>query len=143
VSVFQAYDISAKAEGAADAHQIRMMLQTLLAERFQLKFHRETRTISGYVLSVDKGGPKLPPAKTDVAQDSEGEIQVGGGILATDATIKRLAQGLWVELGAPVIDQTGIGGHYDLRLRFDDSNVTGTATATGIGSFSRRFTRLA
>jgi uncharacterized protein (TIGR03435 family) len=130
----QTYDISAKAEGAADTHQIRMMLQTLLAERFQLKVHRETRTMSGYVLSVDKGGPKLPPAKTDVPPDSPGVIQVGGGIVARDSTIKHLALGLTLQLGEPVIDQTGIAGHYDFRLRFDDSDTTGAATATGIGS---------
>ena len=43
--------------------EIRLMLQGLLADRFALKFYRETRTMQGYVLSVDKNGPKLPPLR--------------------------------------------------------------------------------
>jgi uncharacterized protein (TIGR03435 family) len=47
--------------------EMRQMLQTLLAERFQLKVHTETRKESIYALAVAKGGPKLrPPVSTTV-----------------------------------------------------------------------------
>jgi uncharacterized protein (TIGR03435 family) len=114
------YDVQAKAETDANSHQIRAMLQTLLADRFQLKLHRETRTMAGYVLSVDKGGPKLPPPRTDVPPDSTGVIQVGGGLWARGTTIKHVAHALALVLGQPVLDQTNIQGHYDFRLRYDD-----------------------
>ena len=50
------YEVAAKADGAADTPQLLLMLQTLLTERFQLQFHRETKTMSGYALVVAKGG---------------------------------------------------------------------------------------
>jgi uncharacterized protein (TIGR03435 family) len=122
------YDVEAKAGTDSNAHRIRAMLQALLADRFHLKLHRETRTMAGYVLSVDKGGPKLPPAKTGVPPDSQGVVQVGGGVWARGATMKHVALALTLELEQPVLDQTKIEGNYDFRLRFDkgDDGVLGS-----------------
>lgn len=53
------YDIFAKAASAVGEEQIRLMLQKLLADRFKLTFHRNTREISAYVLVVAKGGLKV------------------------------------------------------------------------------------
>ncbi len=114
------FQVQAKAPAETDKPRIRLMLQSLLADRFQLKFHRETRTMPGYILSIDKGGPKLPPARTDLPPDSEGVLQMGSGILSRGATIRQLAIGLNLELDQPVLDETGIKGNYDFRLRFDD-----------------------
>jgi len=129
------YDIQAKAAASdADTHQIRGMLQTLLADRFQLKLHRETRTMSGFILSVDKGGPKLPPAKTDVPPDSNGRVQLGDGLWAFGANMKLLARVLTIQLGQPVLDQTNIKGNYDFKLQFDDGPevaVPGKSTSFG------------
>lgn len=133
------YDIQAKADGEADQHRIKVMLRTLLADRFQLKVHHETRMMAGYVLSVDKGGLRLPAARTDVPPDSEGVIQVGGGVVSRGSTIKHLALGLTLELGRPVIDQTNIEGHYDFTLRFDDSDATGVGTADSPSGFGSVF----
>src|SRR5580700_485611 len=56
------YDIDARTADT-DPRQIRLMWQTLLADRFKLKLHRETRELPIYDLTVVKNGPKLPPAK--------------------------------------------------------------------------------
>src|SRR3569623_2221136 len=48
------YDVQARAAGETDTGKLRTMLQALLADRFQLKVHRESRPTSGYVLVVDK-----------------------------------------------------------------------------------------
>ncbi len=131
------YAVSAKAAGEADQRQIRMMFQALLAERFQLKLHHETRMMQGYVLSVEKGGPKLPAPKTDVAPGTTGVLQMGGGIWSRGSTIDHLAYGLRLELGEPVLNETGIEGNYDFRLRFDDSDAMGPGTPNapqGLGS---------
>jgi uncharacterized protein (TIGR03435 family) len=118
------YAIRAKAAKASSPHEIRLMLQALLAERFRLKMHRETKTMAGYVLSVDKGGAKLPPPKTGVPADSMGVIQLGGGEIWGRATsMKNLARGLRLELERPVIDETKIAGNYDIRLRFEEGNA--------------------
>lgn len=53
------YDIEAKTEGNPSFHQKLEMLRPLLADRFQLKFHREMRQMPVYSLVVSKGGPKL------------------------------------------------------------------------------------
>jgi len=117
------YDIQAKAANSSTPRQIKSMLQTLLADRFQLRMKREPRTMTGYALVVDKSGPKLPAGRTDVPPDSTGVIQMGGGeIWSRASTIRHLAHALWLELQLPVIDQTGIEGHYDFRLRFEEGN---------------------
>jgi len=116
------YDVQAKASAVSTKLQIRAMMQTLLAERFHLKVHRETRTMSCYVLSVDKNGSKLPPPKTDMPPDSVGPIQMGGELWSRGATMENLARNLRFEVGAPVLDKTGIEGHYEYKLRYDPAN---------------------
>jgi uncharacterized protein (TIGR03435 family) len=56
------FDIEARAEGDPSRERMMAMLQTLLAGRFQLKVHRETREGNVYALVVAKGGPKLTPS---------------------------------------------------------------------------------
>jgi uncharacterized protein (TIGR03435 family) len=119
----ESYDVQARAGNVSSPRQIRSMLQALLADRFQLRLHRETRTMSGYVMSVDKSGPKLPAPETGVPADSLAKIQMGGGeIWAHGATMQDLALGLRYELGLPVLDGTKIEGHYDFKLRFEEGN---------------------
>jgi uncharacterized protein (TIGR03435 family) len=129
------YDVQAEAGAGADLEQIRLMIRTLLADRFQLRLHRETRAIAGYILSVDKGGPKLPPARTDVPPDSQiVQIAPGRGIVSRGGTIKGLALMLEIPLGRLVVDETKIEGNYDFRLLFDDSGLKSAATDSTPGS---------
>jgi uncharacterized protein (TIGR03435 family) len=117
------YDVQAKAATAASRHEIRLMLQALLEERFHLKMHRETKTMAGYVLRVDKNGAKLPPPQPGFAPDAQGVIQIGGGeIWGRGASMKNLARGLRFELDVPVMDETKIAGNYDFKLRFEEGN---------------------
>lgn len=53
------YDIDAKTEGNPSFQEKLEMFRPLLADRFQLKFHRETRQVPIYALTVAKSGPKL------------------------------------------------------------------------------------
>jgi beta-lactamase regulating signal transducer with metallopeptidase domain len=62
------YDINAKAPKDATDGQIRLMLQSLLADRFKLKLHRETREIPEYELVVYRDKPKLQPASSGPMQ---------------------------------------------------------------------------
>lgn len=117
------YDIQARAPQPVDKPVLRLMIQSMLADRFQLHSHLETRTMQGYALSVDKGGPKLPAPIVGVEPGTKGVIQVGGGVIwARGATIGLIANGLHIELGQPVIDETKIAGNYDFKLRFDEGN---------------------
>jgi uncharacterized protein (TIGR03435 family) len=110
------YDVAAKAEGEGTItkDQLRQMLQTLLADRFQLKVHREARETPVYELVVGKNGPKLK----EVAADATGGYVSRGSntgqmrMEASKGTMEQLARQLSVTAGRPVIDKTGLTGYY-------------------------------
>jgi uncharacterized protein (TIGR03435 family) len=114
------YDIAAKAEGdgSPTRAEFRQMLQTLLADRFQLKVHREMREMGVYELVVDKNGPVLKPGTGD------GECAARIGPVQpedrnyryqfTDCTLDRLVNSLWAD--RPILDKTGLTGRYDITM---------------------------
>jgi len=59
------FTVLAKLPDGAASTQLRPMLQNLLAERFKLRFHKETRVRPSYLLTVDKGGSKLRETDPD------------------------------------------------------------------------------
>jgi uncharacterized protein (TIGR03435 family) len=117
------YDIAAKAaEGAAEP-ALMQMLQSLLAERFQLKLHRETKELGVYSLVAAKGGPKLQEADAK-APASMNLTAVPGAIVFQNYTTGGLAEvlsGPLFRLERPVVDQTGLGGVYNFTLKLADS----------------------
>src|SRR5208282_5230084 len=62
------FDITAKTDGPSDQETMKRMLQSLLADRFGLSFHRERREMKVIVLTVAKNGPRLTPAATPEAK---------------------------------------------------------------------------
>ena len=107
------YDISAKAEGPAKSEQLRVMMQALLADRFQLALHRQTRELSAYALLEGKNGNKLHPS------EGEGEPVLNGGKLNLKAErmpLSQLTDMLSGVMQAPVIDMTGLSGRFDFTL---------------------------
>jgi uncharacterized protein (TIGR03435 family) len=133
------YDIEAKPEGNTDPKQAWLMLQTLLADRFKLALHRETRQLPVYALTVAKGGLKLPPPKEiacvslppgTAPQHVPGKVDCGHvfGPFPDDKgmtmrgnkiRVADLARQLALILDRPVLDRTGFTGEFDLNLRFD------------------------
>ena len=118
------YDILAKAGASVPVSQLRMMLQDLLAKRFKLALHRETRMFPVYELVVAKGGPKLPAANPGTsrplvhAAESLPRIQ-NDSFLFADASMAEFAQMLTQLRGIdlPVVDRTGITGTFDIVLK--------------------------
>jgi uncharacterized protein (TIGR03435 family) len=74
----QRFDILAKLPEGATKEQAPEMLQTLLAERFHMKFHRETRELPVYALVVAKGGHKLKEAQPTPETPANAEASKGG-----------------------------------------------------------------
>ncbi len=108
------FDITAKPETAANKDQGRLMLRALLADRFQLKFHMETRELPILQLVVAKNSPHLAEGK-----DKFDSMSGRPGILTgTAATMKHLAGNLSSVLGRQVFDKTGLPGYYDFKLEF-------------------------
>jgi uncharacterized protein (TIGR03435 family) len=117
------FDIEAKVDDATDAaiHKLstdegklkkQQMVQMLLAERFKLMCHMETRELPIYALVVVKGGPKLKPAKSD-------GLLIGGSygkLTAEGLTVEGLARELAKSVGRVVVDKTGIPGKFDITL---------------------------
>ncbi|MBZ5677228.1 MAG: TIGR03435 family protein [Acidobacteriia bacterium] len=117
------YDIVAKAEGNASDPQIKRMVQTLLAERFQLKLHRESKELSAYVISVGKTAPKLFPPKDDETHALRVAPQMGPNqkpvsyrVIATRYTLTQLTDIFARQMDSLVVNQTGLNGEFDFTL---------------------------
>jgi uncharacterized protein (TIGR03435 family) len=99
---------------------LQPMFQQLLADRFKLAVHWETREMPVYELRVDKKGSLLTPAKsTETGSGTEAEDD---SILATNVTLDEFAQTLTQELqrelGRVVVDKTGLSGRFDVKLKW-------------------------
>jgi uncharacterized protein (TIGR03435 family) len=111
------FNIDAKFPPGGSRDQGTLMLQSMLADRFQLEFHRETRTLKQYDLVVAKGGPKLH--ESDEGDKSRGGSSQGPRqIKGSGQSMSTLAQMLISAVGAPVADRTGLEGKYDFALEF-------------------------
>jgi uncharacterized protein (TIGR03435 family) len=153
----QTYDIEAKVD-AADAaalerlseDQRKLMFQSFLAERFQLKVHRETKELS-IALVIAKNGPKLREAKPgDTYPDGikgpdgkpgghAGMMMWGSGRLTGQGiSIASMVPPLTQQLGRTVLDKTGLTGRYDVELRWtpDDTSTPATGPDSGTAAES-------
>ena len=139
------YDIEAKSENPAgddprkmsgeqfkhQQDQLKLMVQSLLADRFKLALRHETKELPVYALVVAKNGPKLQVAKNMPAPEPtnpSGPKRApfpGGGMMmrpghleGRSAPVSFLAQTLARQLGRTVIDKTGLSGNYDFTLEW-------------------------
>jgi len=113
------YDISAKADTPEELkeEELRPLLQSLLADRFQLKVHPETRELTVYSLVVAKNGPKLTAHSGD-ARASVGTSYDSGTLTmnAAKTSMVLFANALGRQLAHTVIDNTGLQGEFDFKL---------------------------
>jgi uncharacterized protein (TIGR03435 family) len=131
------FDIQAKEDEAVSTHlnnlsakqrgdEYRLMIQALLAERFKLKVHHETKELPTYTLVVTKNGPKLKLAVLDPHLRSnipQSRINVmGKGFLEghdSDVTLLVKTLSLQPEIGGrTIVDKTGLSGKYDFTLKW-------------------------
>lgn len=120
------FDIEARADSAVDAQlhaldsdagriQKERMLQALLADRFKLVTHTETRELPMYALVVAKGGPHM-----GAVQSNGTTVNSGNGHIEVQASnsVPILAEQLAKVVGRVVVDKTGIEGRFDLVLKW-------------------------
>ncbi len=123
------YDITAKPGMPAPEDQLRLMLQSLLAERFKLAFHRQAQDVPGYAIVVSKSGAKLSAA------EGGGEGNMTGAALVFEGhkmPLSRLADIVSGALKSPVLDMTGLPGPYDFKLDLRPYLASRQADAPGV-----------
>jgi len=136
------FDIQAKVTSfdPPDSHQLTkdqrsQMLQSLLADRFKLAIHYETKEAPVYELTIAKGGPKLHEAKPgdtypNGPKGPDGISHAGmimfngpGQFTAQAVPTSNIADFLAPTLHQQVIDKTGLTGKYDFTLQFTPDNI--------------------
>lgn len=121
------YDLDARAGSPVSKEQLALMLRSLLAERFELRLHQETRNMRVYELVIAKDGPKIQPLK-------DGQVPSQGPGFAFHGSMRQLADLVAVQLTLPplsadpsqpalaggppvsVLDKTGLSGTYAFRV---------------------------
>jgi uncharacterized protein (TIGR03435 family) len=112
-----------------------LLVQSMLADRFHLKVHRETKELPVYALVVAKNGPKLKAANIQstalIVMGTDGRPRATscsiqgtseGGNRYQGCTVATLADFLPLAVGRVVLDQTGLKGIYDFTLNYSDQN---------------------
>ncbi len=130
------FDIAGKPDvpGQPSLHQMEMMVQKLLPDRFALKFHHEQRELSVYIVTIAPGGPKM--IKTTAGpNDPQGFGFRGlGDLIVRNMNMKEFAS--WMQSGVmdrPVVDHTELTDKYDFTLKWtpDDSQFAQFRGVTG------------
>jgi uncharacterized protein (TIGR03435 family) len=116
--------------------EFKLRIQSLLADRFQLRIHKETREQQVYSLVVAKNGPKFRESKFDESALEKGllpGLQMRPYELAgTSVDIHLLAEELSRRLSRNVIDRTGLDGEYNFDLRWSPDAADGDSPPDGM-----------
>lgn len=125
-----------------DAPGLEKMIQTLLADRFKLVVHRETKQVSGYALVPGKGGPRLTRSGAEdrrlfgVRREAGANGQISNKMVARKVEMRDFAFLLLLTTQRPVIDRTGLTGEFDFDLEFAPFDSDGTTDSSAPSLFT-------
>ena len=139
------FDIEAKAPANTPPETVKLMLRALLADRFSLRVHTDSKPVSVFVLSQGKGKPKLRES-SDSDGSCRGEPQNPqpgtipyNVVSCRGRSMEQLAQDLHNMAGAyitdTVVDKTGLMGKWDFELKWTARALLAAAGADGISVF--------
>ena len=114
------YDISAKAAGPAGPDEMKLMLRTVLEDRLQMQFHRESHEMAVNVLTIARNGPTFHPSTGDGPLERRITRDAYEFRNASMADLVELLNNVGDRF---VIDKTGLEGHYDFDLKLYDMYV--------------------
>jgi uncharacterized protein (TIGR03435 family) len=121
------------APGSDGVNRVRLMIQALLAKRFELTLHRETKEMRVCFLRVAKNGIRLE--RTGEGVGPKTTMNDGRGRLnATQIDMGMLARELGGFMGVGVIDQTALQGAYDVKLIWDPDQDASAAASSALPS---------
>ena len=146
------YDIEAKMPADTTAEQFRTMLQNLLAERFRLILHHETRGLPGYNLTLAKSGSRLvasPPSELGTGDQAgplakfgapgeygklmrpgflifpyKGTRATANHAIGREQSLAEITKLLSKLMNAHIVDKTGLTGKYDFTIDWVPEGVT-------------------
>jgi uncharacterized protein (TIGR03435 family) len=122
------YDVEAKSDRGFSKEDLSKMLQSLLAERFHLATHRETRELKIFELLIDKNGPKIHPVREGESTPAplgsshfHGEMEQLANLISIQLTIPAAMDdpsrpSVASAAPVPVFDRTGLTGIYDFDI---------------------------
>jgi uncharacterized protein (TIGR03435 family) len=139
------FNVIAKSPVDTPSATVKLMVRALLADRFELLVHRDTRPASGFLLTVGKGKTKLKEADGSGESGCSTRVQRGEGTVPSwVATCRNMTMEAFAEtlrgldgryVSSPVGDQTGLGGTWDFDLKWTDKRSLPYAGADGITLF--------
>ena len=125
------FDVEATAEHPVTRVQIMEMLRSLLAERFGLSVHRDSKDIPVFALTVAKGGLKLTETAPDdhpqVLFSTAGPMMNLTGLKAPLRLLTPWLTSILMNTSRPVVDQTGLAGTYDFKMEWLPDNAPASA----------------
>ena len=138
------FDIEARAaDPKTPPDRLRVMMQYLLADRFKLAVHRESKLSNVYDLLVPKGGPRIALSADQTSPDvngpsppgagpNRGAIMLGpGSMIGNGAPISQFVSLLSQRLDRTVIDKTNLTGRFDIRLQWTPEVVENPLSPAG------------
>jgi Protein of unknown function (DUF3738). len=143
------FDVFARLPQGGTTDQIPVMLQSLLADRFKLSAHKESRAATGYTLVIDKHGPKMKES-TESSNFMRGRdpatlaVRRDGAGIKGAMTMDQLARTLSRAGYGEVVDATGLEGRYQIELSWVSDQTSGargsTARSEGISDVGQAST---
>ena len=124
---FDRFDVSAKATPSVPPETVNLMLRNLLADRFKLELHKDTRPLPGFMLIKANGQPKLKRAEGSASPGCQAQPQTGAAPYSIYSCRNMTMEAFAAALGRiagdylpePVVDSTGLEGSWDFDIRWN------------------------
>ena len=139
------FDVSARAPAGRNPEQAKVMLQTLLAQRFSLKVHKDSKELPGFVLSAGSGKTKMKPAADAAAPPNcQGQPQTPSPDSAPQQVVDCRSMSLddltriivnMANSSGKALDKTGLEGKWDFTIKWTPPGLLARAGADGISIF--------
>lgn len=135
----KAGDGSAAPSPAENLRQVRLMLRAMLADRFHLQIHSETREETIYRVEVAKGGFKLQEVGAPVPPEKEGFVglamsNVDGRLIGKKSTVAGLIRAIAPHIKTPLVDASGLNGYYDFDIKWSVPEPPGYTSSASFGA---------
>jgi uncharacterized protein (TIGR03435 family) len=139
------FDVSARAPAGSNPEQAKLMLQTLLAQRFNLTIHKDSRELLGFVLSSGSGKPKMKPAAdADASANCQGQPQTSSPDAVPQQVVDCHSMSLediagivvnMANVNGRALNKTGLEGKWDFTIKWTPPALLARAGADGISIF--------